>query len=103
MAENEEVFGIRGVSHKLYYNMYKSLRASIGIAGTHTWYLLAMFPEIPQVILFNEKGVERWKALEAAYRKKGYNIRCIGFHEGIDMDALKNEIKLAYVEMMKAR
>ena len=83
--------------------MYKSLRASIGIAGTHTWYLLAMFPETPQIILFNEKGVERWKAIEEAYRKRGYNIHCIGFKEGVDMDALKNEIKLAYVEMMKVR
>ena len=103
MAENAEVFGIRGVSHKLYYNMYKSLRGSIGIAGTHTWYMLTMFPETPQIILFNEKGVERWKAIEEAYKKRGYNIRCIGFHEGIDMDALKKEIEMAYVEMMKAR
>ncbi len=102
MEENEEVFGIRGVPHKLYYNMYKSLRASIGIAGTHIWYMLTMFPEIPQVILFNEKGVENWKAIEAEYQKRRYDIRCIGFHEGSDMEALKQEIEQAYEDMIKA-
>lgn len=55
MTENTEVFGIRGVQHKLYYNMYKSLSASVGIAGTHTWIMLTMFPEIPQIILFNRR------------------------------------------------
>ena len=40
MSEDTEVFGIRGVAHKEYYNMYSKLGMSIGIAGTHTWILL---------------------------------------------------------------
>ena len=52
LTENPEVLGIRGIQHKAYYNMYARLNASIGIAGTHTWILLTMFPEVPQVILY---------------------------------------------------
>lgn len=44
--------------------MYARLNASIGIAGTHTWILLTMFPEVPQVILYNNHGTERWEAIE---------------------------------------
>ena len=96
MTENTEVFGIRGVQHKLYYNMYKSLSASVGIAGTHTWIMLTMFPEIPQIILFNNKGVERWKEIEKAYQALGYKIFCIGFDENTDMKQLSKEIQEKY-------
>lgn len=96
MTENPEVFGIRGVQHKLYYNMYKSLSASVGIAGTHTWIMLTMFPEIPQIILFNNKGVERWKEIEKAYQARGYRIFCIGFDENTDMKQLSKEIQEKY-------
>ena len=96
MTENTEVFGIRGVQHKLYYNMYKSLSASVGIAGTHTWILLTMFPEIPQIILFNNKGVERWKEIEKAYQALGYKIFCVGFDENTDMEQLSKEIQEKY-------
>ena len=96
MTENTEVFGIRGVQHKLYYNMYKSLSASVGIAGTHTWIMLTMFPEIPQIILFNNKGVERWKEIEKAYQALGYKIFCIGFDENTDMEQLSKEIQEKY-------
>ncbi len=96
MTENTEVFGIRGVQHKLYYNMYKSLSASVGIAGTHTWIMLTMFPEIPQIILFNNKGVERWKEIEKAYQALGYKIFCVGFDENTDMEQLSKEIQEKY-------
>lgn len=96
MTENPEVFGIRGVQHKLYYNMYKSLSASVGIAGTHTWIMLTMFPEIPQIILFNNKGVERWKEIEKAYQALGYKIFCIGFDENTNMEQLSKEIQEKY-------
>lgn len=96
MTENPEVFGIRGVQHKLYYNMYKSLSASVGIAGTHTWIMLTMFPEIPQIILFNNKGVERWKEIEKAYQALGYKIFCVGFDENTDMEQLSKEIQEKY-------
>ncbi len=96
MDENPEVFGIRGVQHKMYYNMYKSLTASVGIAGTHTWIMLALFPEIPQIILFNNKGVERWKEIEKAYQAQGHKIFCIGFDEKTNMKQLSKEIEEKY-------
>lgn len=99
MDEHPEVFGIRGVQHKMYYNMYAQLAGSVGIAGTHTWFMLTMFPWIPQVILFNNHGVERWKAIEKAYRKRGYNIRCIGFDENSSLKQLAKEIKKAFAQL----
>ena len=92
LTENPEVLGIRGIQHKAYYNMYANLHASIGIAGTHTWILLTMFPEIPQIILYNTHGTERWKAIERAFQNNGYNIRCIGFDEKTDLSVLAQEI-----------
>ena len=100
MTENQEVFGIRGVQHKQYYNMYASLSASVGIAGTHTWLLLTLFPEIPQIILFNKNGVERWKEIETAYQALGFRIYCIGFDENTDMEALSQEIEETYKSLL---
>ena len=52
-----------------------------------------MFPEIPQIILYNKKGVEHWEAIAQAYRKAGYNIWAIGFDEMTDMADLSREIE----------
>lgn len=93
MTEESEVFGIRGVAHKEYYNMYSKLGMSIGIAGTHTWILLTMFPWVPQVILYNRKGVEHWNAIGKAFQAAGYPIRTIGFDENTDMNQLSEKIK----------
>lgn len=98
-TENPEVFGIRGVAHVEYLNMYRSLAASVGIAGTHTWIMLSCFPEIPQIILFNRNGVENWKDIEAAYQKAGYRIFCIGFDENSNMAELSKEIEEAYKKL----
>ncbi len=96
-TENQEVFGIRGVAHAEYFNMYRSLTASVGIAGTHTWIMLALFPEIPQIILYNKNGVEHWGDIEAAYQKAGYRIFCIGFDEHSNMTELSEEVEKAYM------
>lgn len=96
MTEDEEVFGIRGVAHKEYYNMYSKLGMSIGIAGTHTWIMLTMFPWIPQVILYNRKGVENWDAIAKAYQAAGYPIRAIGFDEETDMKSLSESVASYY-------
>ena len=96
MSEDTEVFGIRGVQHKMYYNMYNQLGMSIGIAGTHTWILLTMFPWIPQVILYNRKGVENWNVIGKAFQAAGYPIRTIGFDEDTDMEQLSEKIKSYY-------
>lgn len=98
-TENPEVFGIRGVAHVEYLNMYRSLAASVGIAGTHTWIMLSCFPEIPQIILFNKNGVENWKDIEAAYQKAGYRIFCIGFDENSNMAELSREIEESYKKL----
>lgn len=96
MSEDTEVFGIRGVAHKEYYNMYSKLGMSIGIAGTHTWIMLTMFPWIPQVILYNRKGVENWEAIGNAFQAAGYPIRTIGFDEDTNMEQLSEKIKSYY-------
>lgn len=96
MSEDTEVFGIRGVRHEMYYNMYDKIGMSIGIAGTHTWILLTMFPWIPQVILYNRKGVENWDAIGKAFQAAGWPIRTIGFDEDTDMNQLSEKIKSYY-------
>lgn len=96
MAEENEVFGIRGVAHKEYYNMYSKLGMSIGIAGTHTWIMLTMFPWVPQVILYNKKGVENWEAIGKAFQAAGWPIRTIGFDEETNMEQLSEKIKSYY-------
>lgn len=96
MSENPEVFGIRGVRHEMYYDMYNKLGMSIGIAGTHTWILLTMFPWVPQVILYNRKGVENWDAIGKAFQAAGWPIRTIGFDEDTDMNQLSEKIKSYY-------
>lgn len=96
MSEDTEVFGIRGVQHKMYYNMYNQLGMSIGIAGTHTWILLTMFPWVPQVILYNRKGVENWDAIGKAFQAAGWPIRTIGFDEETNMEQLSEKIKSYY-------
>ena len=101
MTEDNEVFGIRGVKHMMYWNFYGKIGASVGIAGTHTWYLLACRPEVPQVILYNRNGVEKWGEIEEAYQAAGYNIRCIGFDENSNMEELAKEIERAYAKIKK--
>ena len=93
MAEDTEVFGIRGVQHKMYYHLYRQLTVSVGIAGTHTWIMLTMFPDIPQIILYNRNGVERWEAIAEAFRANGKKIYAIGFDENTDMAELSKVIE----------
>ncbi len=96
MSENPEVFGIRGVRHEMYYNMHNKIGMSIGIAGTHTWILLTMFPWVPQVILYNKKGVEHWDVIGKAFQDAGWPIRTIGFDEETNMEQLSEKIKSYY-------
>lgn len=96
MNENSEVFGIRGVAHKLYYNMYTQLSGSIGIAGTHTWLMLTMFPEIPQIILYNKIGLENWTAITAAFRAAGRKIWAVPFSTETDRD---NDVEKSFANI----
>lgn len=99
-TENEHVFGIRGVQHREYYNMYRHIKLSVGIAGTHTWYMLAMFPDTPQVILYNQNGVEHWQAIARAFRKQGKPVYAIGFNETTDMQQLSKEVEAKVAELL---
>lgn len=99
LSENPEVLGIRGILHAKYYNMYKALAGSVGIAGTHTWYLLAMFPETPQIILYNRNGVEDWEEIAEAMRKGGRKVWAVGFDENTDFSVLAKEIEEKYLEI----
>lgn len=93
MTENEEVLGIRGVEHEKYWLLYQKLNGCIGIAGTHTWYLLTCRPEVPQIILYNKKSVENWAEIEAAYQAAGYPIFCFGYDEETEMKAFMDEVE----------
>ena len=98
-TENTHVFGIRGVQHKEYYNMYASLSASVGIAGTHTWILLTTFPHIPQIILFKRTGVENWEAIGKAYQSQGYPIHCLGYDKDTDLQEFSKLIEETYNQL----
>ena len=99
MTENPEVFGVRGVSHKMYWDLYRQLNCCVGIAGTHTWYLLTCFPEIPQIILYNKKTVENWEGIEQAYQKAGYKILCLGYDEATDMHNLAITLEQEFLKL----
>ena len=98
-TENPEVFGIRRVAHKMYWNLYEQIDSCIGIAGTHTWYLLACFPQTPQIILYNKKGVENWEKLSKAYQAAGHKIFVLSFDENTDLESLKKDIMELYKKL----
>lgn len=97
--EDKHVYGIRGVSHEQYLNMYKKLDMSVGIAGTHTWYMLTCFPNTPQIILYNKNGVENWENIAEAYRKNGKKVYALGFDENTNWKKFALEIKQCYVKL----
>lgn len=97
--EDRHVYGIRGVSHNQYLNMYNKLDMSVGIAGTHTWYMLTCFPNTPQIILYNKNGVENWDEIANSYRKNGKNVYALGFDENTDWKKFALEIKARYIKL----
>ena len=99
LTENPEVLGVRGIPHKMYWDLYRQLDCCIGIAGTHTWFLLTCFPNVPQIILYNKKTVENWKGIEAAYRQVGNKITCLGYDDTTDMQDFAKEVEEAYRQL----
>lgn len=99
--ENPELFGLRGVPHEKYLNLYKKVKGCVGVAGTHTWILLTMFPEKPQIILYNKAGVEKWDEIEKAYQKQGYPVRCCGFEDGTDKEAFSMDVAEVFTQLFK--
>lgn len=99
--EDTHVFGLRGVPHNQCLNMYKKVDISVGIAGTHTWYMLTCFPEKPQIIFYNKNGKENWEAIAQAYRKQGYPIYAMGYDENTDWKRFALETKALYTKLSK--
>ena len=100
LKSNPELLGLRGVKHGMYFDFYDSMHGAIGIAGTHTWYLLTMFPEIPQIIIYNKNGVERWDVIAEAAREAGYYVVAVGFDENTDMVEFSKELERLFREML---
>lgn len=96
--EDNSVFGIRGVNHTQYLNMYKKIDMSVGIAGTHTWYMLECFPEIPQIILYNKEGAENWNKIAQAYLKQKPRkpIYVLGFDKNTDWEKFSETLQKLY-------
>ncbi len=76
--------------------MYASLKAAIGSPATHTWMLLTMFPEKPQIIPYFEGLKEDWKAIERVYQEEGRKIFSVEFGESKDEITIAKEIEEAY-------
>lgn len=100
--EDENVYGIRGVSHDQYLNMYKKLDMSIGVVGTHTWYMLTCFPEKSQILMYNRNGVENWDEIAKAYRKNGRKVYAFDFGEKTPWKIFALKVKARYVKLAKA-
>jgi len=96
--EEREVLGLRGVEHRKLHHLYDRLSACVGIPGTHTWILLALFPKVRQVIIYNRKGVEHWEAIARAARRSGRRVAVVGYDETTDMQALKERVVNACID-----
>ncbi len=94
-TEDQHVFGIRGVNHTEYENMYKNIDVAVGIAGTHTWQMMATHPEIPQIILYN-KGLEPWQDITRAMRKTGRVVYALGFDENTDWEKFSKQLECLF-------
>ena len=81
--------------------MYKKIDISVGIAGTHTWYMLTCFPEKPQIIFYNKNDVEKWEEISKAYQKQGKPIYVMGFDENTDWKRFSLEVKALYTKISK--
>lgn len=97
--EDEEVFGIRGVQHKMLWHLFEKLHGIVGIAGTHSWYALTCFPDISQLIVFNKRGLENWKDIEEAYQEAGKDIVCLGYDENTDMFEFYEDMDDAFYDL----
>ncbi len=99
--EDKEVFGIRGVPHNKYLPLYQKVDMAVGTAGTHTWYMLTCFPDIPQIILYNKNGTENWQDIVKPFQAKGKHIYAMGFDENTNWKKFSLEIKALYSKISR--
>ncbi len=85
-----------------YWNMYKKINMSVGIAGTHTWYMLTCFPDVKQIIFYNKNGVEKWDEIAKSYQKQGKQIYALGFDKNTDWKKFALEVKALYTKISKS-
>ena len=92
-TEHPEVFGIRGVPHKMYYHLFGMLDLMVGVAGTQTWYGETMLPDLSMVTLHNTNGSENWEAKETAYQNIGRQYYCLGYNETTNLESYAEVLK----------
>jgi hypothetical protein len=91
LTEDDDVFGIRGVPHWKYMNMYNQIDLSVGTFGTQTWIMLTCFPYIPQVITCSHKIPEDVDMLNKVYNEK--NIFFVEYGNEYSVAELQSKIK----------
>ena len=94
---NTYVMGILNVTDDSFSDggKYKNIDIAVGIAGTHTWQMMATHPEIPQIILYN-KGLEPWQDITRAMRKSGRVVYALGFDENTDWEKFSKQLECLF-------
>lgn len=94
-----EVYGIRGVAHEDLSGVYGGCDYCVGIAGTHTWFILAMCPWVKMVVVANKALTEHWNAIVKAARAAGRNIRLVEFDETMTGREISEQVQSACKEI----
>ena len=92
---NPDVYGIRGVAHEMLYPVYSGCDFCVGIAGTHTWLILAMCPWIRMVIVANKNLTEHWDAIVKAAKSAGREVELVEFDENMTGKEIAERIQEA--------
>ncbi|MBR2299473.1 MAG: hypothetical protein IJ870_02740 [Alphaproteobacteria bacterium] len=80
---NPDVYGIRGVAHEKLLPVYGGCDYCVGIAGTHTWVILACCPWVRMVVVANKALTEHWDAIVKAAKAAGRNVELVEFDENM--------------------
>jgi len=94
-----DVYGIRGVAHERLVAVYGGGDSCVGIAGTHTWIILAMCPWVKMVIVANKNLTEHWDAIVKAAQAAGRNIRLVQFDETMTGEQISEQVQTACNEL----
>lgn len=104
LDENKEFFGIRGIPLHEWKDMYEAADLIIGIAGTHTWQVLTMFPNKPQIIFFNNSNAQDGKFEDWTQITDHINnvvaIPFKNFTEGNQFEILANDVGDAVTKLL---
>lgn len=92
---NPDVYGIRGVAHERLYPVYGGCDFCVGIAGTHTWLILAMCPWVRMVVVANKALTEHWDAIIAAAKAAGRDIELVEFDENMTGNEIAERVQEA--------